>query len=159
MIHRYIDTMYDDTMPRVKYQYLSYNKVTFILALSIFSHVRLCITTNVCILLQSHVSGLDIRTARRHEASIKDARDCWRNSRTLCEKFPAHTSEAHTHTHTHTHTHLKRTHTDSHVNSARILNWALFCAWMNKFRQTYIKMHVLANILVNSRLRKACVWM
>ncbi len=45
--------------------------VTFLLALSTFSqNVRLCITTNACILVQSHVSGLDIRTARRHEASI-----------------------------------------------------------------------------------------
>ncbi len=33
----------------------------------------------------------------------------------------------------------------------------LLCAWMNKFRQNYIEMHVLANILVNSRLRKACL--
>ncbi len=38
-------------------------------------------------------SGLDIRTARRHKASILDARDCWSNSRALCEKFSAHTSE------------------------------------------------------------------
>ncbi len=29
-----------------------------------------------------------------HKASIKDARDCWRNSRALCVKFSAHTSEA-----------------------------------------------------------------
>ncbi len=32
-----------------------------------------------------------------------------------------------------------------------------FWAWINKFRQNYIKMHVLVNILVNSRLRKACL--
>ncbi len=36
-------------------------------------------------------------TARRHKASIKDALDCWRNSRALCEKFPVHTSEARAH--------------------------------------------------------------
>lgn len=103
---------------------------TFILALSTFSHdVRLCITANACILAQTRVSGLDIR----HKASIKDARDCWQNSRALCEKFSAHT--------------------DSCVYTARILNWALFhffCAWMNKYRQNYIKMRVLANILVNT---------
>ncbi len=28
---------------------------------------------------------------------------------------------------------------------------------MNKFRKNYIKMHVLANILVKSRSRKACL--
>ncbi len=42
-------------------------------------------------------AGLDIRTARTHEASIKAARDCWSNSRALCEKFPAHTSTVHAH--------------------------------------------------------------
>ncbi len=115
------------------------------MALSTFSHVCLCISANACILVQSHVSGLNIRTDRRHKASIKDARDCWSNSRALCEKFS-------------THTHLKCTHTDSRVNSARILSSPpLLCAWMNKYRQNYIKMHVLANILVNSRLRKACL--
>ncbi len=52
-----------------------------------------------------------------------------------------------------TRTHLKRTHTDSRVNSARILSSPpLFWAWMNKFRQNCIKMHVLANILIKSRL-------
>ncbi len=69
-----------------------------------------CITTNACIFIQSHVSGLNIRTARRHKASIKDARDCWSNSRELCEKFSALTSEARTHTHTHTHLKSANTH-------------------------------------------------
>ncbi len=67
------------------------------MALSTYSHnVRLCITGNACILVQTHVSGLDMRTARRHKVSIKDikARDCWSNSRALCEKFSVHTSEA-----------------------------------------------------------------
>ncbi len=65
-IHRYIDTMYDDTMPRVKYRCLEYKKTP-----STFSYnFRQSITTNVCILVQSHVSGLDIRTARTHEESI-----------------------------------------------------------------------------------------
>ncbi len=90
--------------------------------MSTFSYnVRLCITTNACILVQSHVSGLDIRTAWRHEASIKDARDCWSNSHALCE-FCAHTSEAHAHlkrTHTHTHIWSARTHTHTHIWSAR----------------------------------------
>ncbi len=155
---------------------------------------------------------------------IKDAQDCWSNSRALCEKFSAHRSEARTHTHlkrahthiwsarthtseAHAHTHLKRTHTHiwstrtdpkcahTHIWSARtdpkrahthtsearahthtseahahrqprqlcvntkLSSPLLFWAWMNKFRQNYIKMHVLANILVNSRLRKACVLM
>ncbi len=139
------------------------------MALSTFSHnVRLCITTNVCIFVQSHVPGLDIRTARRHKVSIKDAWDCWRNSRALCEKFSAHTSEAHARTHSWstcartsealTHTHLKRTHTDSQLcANIKLSSPPLFWAWMNKFRQNNIKMHVLANILVNSRLRKACL--
>ncbi len=40
---------------------LQFNHVTFILALYTFSHnVRLCITTNACILVQYHVSGLDM---------------------------------------------------------------------------------------------------
>ncbi len=57
-------------------------------------------------------------------------------------------------------THLKCTHTDNRVNSARILSSPpLLCAWMNKYRQNYIKMHVLANIRINSRLRKAYVLM
>jgi len=117
------------------------------LALSTFSHnVRLCITANACILVQSHVSGPDIRTARRHKASIKDVRDCWSNSRALCEKFPAHTSEAHAH----------RQPRQLCANT-KLSSPPLFCAWMNKYRQNYIKMHVLANILVNSRLRKACL--
>ncbi len=98
------------------------------MALSTFSHnVRLCITTNACIL----VSGLDIRTARTHEASIKDAQDCWQHSRALCDKFPAHTSEVHarthlkrTHTHTHTHTHLKRTHTHTSEAHAHTHIWS-----------------------------------
>ncbi len=65
------------------------------MALSTYSHnVRPCFTANACILVQTHVSGLDIRTARRHKASIKHAQDCWSNSRVLCEKFSAHTSEA-----------------------------------------------------------------
>ncbi len=66
------------------------------------------------------------------------------------------------------HTHLKRTHTDtSEAHTHRQLcqlcaNTKLsfppqFWAWINKFRQNYIKMHVLVNILVNSRLRKACL--
>ncbi len=73
--------------------------VSFILALSTFSHnaLLLCITANACILVQAHVSGLDIRTARRHKVSVKDDRDCWSNSRALCEKFPAHTSEVRAH--------------------------------------------------------------
>ncbi len=51
-----------------------------------------------------------------------------------------------------------RTQTDILVNFEQILSSPpLFWAWMNKFRQNYIKMHVLANILVNSRLRKACL--
>ncbi len=84
-----------------------------ILALSTFSYnVRLCITTDACILVQSHVSGLDIRTARRHKASIKDTRDCWRNSHALCEKFShlhAHLKRLSTRTsEALTHTHLKR---------------------------------------------------
>ncbi len=109
---------------------------------STFSHnVHLCITANTCILVQSHISGLDIRTARRHKASIKDARDCWINSRTLCEKFSAHTSEAHAH----------RQPRQLCVNS-ELSSPPLFCAWMNKYRQNYINMHVLANNLVNSRL-------
>ncbi len=56
-------------------------------------------------------------------------------------------------------THLKRVHTDSRVYSANteLSSPPLLCAWMNKFRQNYIEMHVLANILVNSRLRKACL--
>ncbi len=72
-IHRYIDTMYDDTMHRCH----AYNidicsiKRHLYLALSTFSYNgHLCITTNACILVQSHVSELDIRTARRHKVSI-----------------------------------------------------------------------------------------
>ncbi len=80
-----------------------------------------------------------------------------------------HTSEARAHTHTsearaHTHIWSARTHTRIWIARTQIdastlhEYWALlrfFWAWMNKFRQNYIKMHVLANILVNSRLRKA----
>ncbi len=107
-IYRYDTWRYNTSMPCIKYRYLSYKQGTFILAQSTFSHnPRLCISANACILVQTHTSGLDIRTAR----SIKDTRDCWSNSRVLCEKFPAHTSEAHAHTH------LKRTHT--HIWSAR----------------------------------------
>ncbi len=192
-------------------------KVTFILALSTFSHnVRLCITTNACILVQSHVSGLK---ARGEHIKISSAHTSEAHTHTHTSEAYTHTSEAHTHTHlkrththlkrTHTHTqtseaythtseahahthtseahahthiwsarthtHLKRTHThtseahahththtsEAHahrlcVNSVRILNWALlrffFCAWMNKYRQNYIKMPILANILVNSQL-------
>ncbi len=141
--------MYDDSMPCVKYRYLSYKKAPFILPLSTFSYnVRLCITANACILVQSHVSGLDIRTARRHKASIKDARDCWSNSQALCEKFSAHTSEAHAHRQPY-----------QLCANTELSSPPLFCAWMNKFRQNYIEMHVLVNILVNSRLRKAYVLM
>ncbi len=120
---RYIDTMYDDTMHRrhTKNSDICSIKDTFILALSTFSHnVCLCITTNACILVQSHVSGLDIRTARRHEASIKDAWDCWSNSRALCEKFPAHTSKAHAH----------RQPRQLRANT-KLSSPPLFCAWMN----------------------------
>ncbi len=70
--------------------------------------------------------------------SIKDARDFWSNSRALCEKFPAHRSEAHAH----------RQPRQLCVNT-KLSSPPLFCAWMNKYRQNYIEMHVLANILVN----------
>ncbi len=86
-----------------------------------------------------------------------------------------HTRRARTHTHTHlkrAHTHLKHTHThiwSTHTSEARThtksaqtdsrVNWALLRffehGWIN--RQNYIEMHVLANIRVNSRLRKACL--
>ncbi len=120
------------------------------MARSTFSYnVRLCITTNTCVLVQSHVPGLDIRTARRHKASIKDAQDCWSNRRALCEKFSrTHLKCTHTHTHTHAHTHththiwsarthLKHTHTDSCVNSARILNWALLRFFVHGLINTF----------------------
>ncbi len=120
-------------------------KGTFILAQSTFSHnVRLCITANACILVQSHVSGrIRYKDCRSHKTSIKDARDCWSNSNSV-RSFPR--------------THLKRTHTHSRVYTVRILNFPpLFCAWMNKYRQNYIKMHVLASMLVNSRLSSMCL--
>ncbi len=117
------------------------------MALSTFSYnICLCVTANACILVQSHVSGLDIRTAWRHKVNIKDAQDCWSNSRALCEKFSAHTSEAHAH----------RQPRQLCVNT-ELSSPPLFCVWMNKYRQNYIKMHILANILVNSRLWKACL--
>ncbi len=143
-IHQYIDTMYDDTMHRYTTCKISISVVykgTFILALSTFSHnVRLCITTNACILVQTDVSGLDTRTVRRHNASIKDAQDCWSNSRALCEKFSAHT-----------HGQPRQLSANTDLSSPPL------CAWMNKYRQNYIKMHILANIPVNSRLSIAYV--
>ncbi len=149
-----------------------------LLALSTFSYnVRLCITTDACILVQSLVSGLDIRTAQRHKASIKDTRDCWRNSHARTSEALkhthiwsayAHTSEALTHTYLkRLHSHIWTARTQTAVRQSLVFNCAntklgsplLFWAWMNKFRQSYIKMHVLANILVNSRLRKEYVLM
>ncbi len=76
----------------------------------------------------------------------------------------AHTSEAHAHTHLkHAHTHTSEAHT--HTSEARAhrqphqlcMNTELSSTWMNKYRQNYIKMHALAKILVNIRLRKACL--
>ncbi len=55
---RYIDAMYDDTMHRCHAENIDICSIkgTFILALSTFSYnVRICITTNACILVQSRV--------------------------------------------------------------------------------------------------------
>ncbi len=62
------------------------------MALSTFSYnVHLCITTNAfrSILVQSHVSGLDIRTARRHKASIRRSGLLAEQSRAVWEVFRA----------------------------------------------------------------------
>ncbi len=141
-IYRYNVWRYDASMPRGKYRYLSYKKPPLFWHCPYF-HIRLCITTNACTLVQSHISGLDMRTARRHKASIKDARDFWRNSRALCEKFPVHA-----------HRQTRQLCVNTELSSP-----PHFWAWMNKFRQNYINMHVLANILVNSRLSIAYVLM
>ncbi len=103
---------------------------TFILALSTFSHnVRLCITANVCILgSNSRIRTRYIRTARRHKVSIKDAQDCWSNSRALCEKFSEHT-------------HRQRC---LHCANTKLSSLP------NKYRQNYSKMCILANILINT---------
>ncbi len=121
---------------------LKFLKNVYYLALSIFHNVCLCIT------VQSHVSGLDIRTARSTRRAKKTLGIVGVTVERCVRSFPR--------------THLKCTHTDRRVNSVRILNWALlhfFCAWMNKYRQNYIQMHVLANILVNIWLSIAYVLM
>ncbi len=90
--------------------------------------------------------------------------DIW-SARTHLKRTHTHThiwsARTHTHTseaHAHTHTHLKRTCARTHIWSVRTQTVAstvsppLFWAWMNKYRQNYINIHVLANILVNSWL-------
>ncbi len=78
-----------------------------------------------------------------------------------------HIWSAHTHiwsAHTHiwsAHTHIWSAHTHRQPRqlcvNTELSSPPLFWAWMNKFRQNYIKMHVLDNILIKSRLRKACL--
>ncbi len=79
-------------------------------------------------------------------------------------RMHTHTSEAHTHTseahaHTHTHTSEACAHRQPRqlCTNTELSSPLFFCAWINKFRQNYIKKHVLANILVNSRLSIVCL--
>ncbi len=57
------------------------------------------------------------------------------------------------------HTSEARAHRQPHLHRANTDLSSPPCAWMNKYRQKYIEMRVLVNILVNRRLSIACVLM
>ncbi len=91
---------------------LIFVKGTFILALSTFSHnVRLCITTNVCILDQSHVSGLDKGLPEGTRQTFKTLGIVGVTVERCVRSFQRTGASA-----------RACTHTDSRINTVRILN-------------------------------------
>ncbi len=99
---------------------------------------------------RTHLNRTHLKRTRTHlnRTHLKRTRTHLKRTRTHLNR--THLKRTRTHLNR---THLKRTRTDSRVNSAWILSSPPLCwAWMNKFRQNCIKMHVLANILINNRL-------
>ncbi len=145
-------------MPCVKYKYLSYKKAP------LFWHCP-----------QFHIMSVYALHQRVHSHSILRIRTLYKDcpkaqgeqirrsgllaaqSHVVWEDFRTHVWSARAHTHT-SEAHAHRQPCQLCANT-KLRSPPLFWAWMNKFRQNYIKINVLANILVNSRLIKAYVLM
>ncbi len=128
---------YDASMPRIKYRYLSYKMAP------LFWHCpHFHIMSVYALPPTQRVHSRSISRIRtRYKDCPKAQGEHIRRSGLLVEQNAyAHTSEARAH----------RQPRQLWANT-KLSSPPLFWAWMNKFRQNYIKMHVLANILVNSR--------